>query len=394
MATAAAATPATTPPIRVERRIPGLYGAVGDYPPLGHRMPDAGTLAGGGRREAGGCHTHSMRIDHYLTPGPLAGVADDVRRAVRLGFGGVMAAETNHDPFLALTAAAGAAPGIEVGTAVAVAFARSPMTLAHAAWDLADLTGGRFLLGLGTQIRPHVVGRFSMPWSAPVSRMREFIAALRAIWSAWQHSEPLRFRGDHYRFTLMTPFFDPGPIQWPDVPVLLAAVGPGMCRLVGEAADGIHVHPFHTRRYLDEVVRPAIASGAARAGRDPASVTTVATLFVVTGRDEAEMRRAADAARQRIAFYASTPAYRGVLDLHDWDVGEELTARSKQGRWEEMASLVDDEMLATVAVVAPPDRLAAAIRDRCDGAVDRLGFVMAEDLPDDDLAGLVEAVRA
>lgn len=335
-----------------------------------------------------------MRLDHYLTPGPLGAVADEARRAARLGFDGVMAAETSHDPFLALTAAAGAVPGMEMGTAVAVAFARSPMTVAHAAWDLADLTGGRFLLGLGTQIRPHVVGRFSMPWSAPVPRMREFIAALRAIWATWQKGEPLRFRGDHYRFTLMTPFFDPGPIDRPEIPVLLAAVGPAMCRLAGEAADGIHVHPFHTRRYLEEVVGPAIAQGAERAARDPEAVTRVATLFVVTGHDVEEMARAAADARRRIAFYASTPAYKGVLDLHGWDVGEDLHSMSKQGRWEEMAGIVDDAMLETIAVVAPPEELADAIRERCEGMVDRVGLVVGEVLDDEEMAELVGALSA
>ncbi|HSM01665.1 MAG TPA: TIGR03617 family F420-dependent LLM class oxidoreductase, partial [Acidimicrobiia bacterium] len=322
-------------------------------------------------------------------PGPLAGVAHEARKAARLGFDGVMAAETSHDPFLALTAAAGAVPGMELGTAVAVAFARSPMTVAHAAWDLADMTGGRFLLGLGTQIRAHVVGRFSMPWSAPVPRMREFIAALRAIWSSWQGGQPLRFRGDHYRLSLMTPFFDPGPIDHPDVPVLLAAVGPAMCRLAGEVADGIHLHPFHTRRYLDEVIAPAIVEGAGRSGRRPEAVTRVATLFVVTGHDEEEMRRSKADARRRIAFYASTPAYRSILDLHGWDVGEDLNAMSKQGRWEEMAGLVDDEMLATVAVVAPPERLAEAIRRRCEDVVDRLGLMTGDALDEEETAELV-----
>jgi probable F420-dependent oxidoreductase len=316
-----------------------------------------------------------VRLDHYLEPGPIRGVADEVRRARDLGFDGIMAAETSHDPFLALTVAATEARDLELGTAVAVAFARSPMTLAYSAWDLAALSGGRFLLGLGTQIRPHIVGRFSMPWAEPVPRMREFIAALRAIWSAWQEGEPLRFKGEHYRFVLMTPFFDPGPLERPGLPVYLAAVGPAMCRLVGETGDGIHIHPFHTRRYLEDTVLPAIAAGARRSGRDPSAVTRVATLFVVTGRDEAAMARSAAAARRRIAFYASTPAYRKVLETDGWDVGEELTAMTKRGEWDRMGSLIDDEMLGAVAVVAPPEGLAAAIRERCDGMVDRLGLV-------------------
>jgi len=346
----------------------------------------------GGRPSAVWWQTVLVLVDHYLTPGPLSGVAGEVRRARRLGFRGVMAAETSHDPFLALAVAAREAPGLELGTAVAVAFARSPMTLAHSAWDLAALTEGRFLLGLGTQIRPHIVGRFSMPWSAPVPRLREFVAALRSIWAAWQHGEPLRFRGEHFRFSLMTPFFDPGPIEHADVPVALAAVGRAMCRLVGEVGDGIHIHPLHTRRYLEGVVFPEIVKGAARSGRDPAAVTRIATLFAVTGRDESAMKQSADGVKRRIAFYASTPAYRGVLDAHGWEVGEALTAMTKRGEWDQMASLIDDEMLATLAVVAPPEGLARAIRERCAGTIDRLGLVFGagDELTEDERGVLVE----
>jgi probable F420-dependent oxidoreductase len=331
-----------------------------------------------------------MRLDHYLAADRIGSVADEAHRARSLGFDGVMAAETSHDPFLALTVTATAEPDLDLGTAVAVAFARSPMTIAYSAWDLADLSQGRFLLGLGTQIRPHIVGRFSMPWGEPVPRMREFIAALRAIWRSWQHGDSLRFTGEHYRFSLMTPFFNPGPIAHPDVPIYLAAVGPAMCRLVGEAADGIHIHPFHTRRYIEETVGPAIVVGAVRRGRDPAAVTRVATLFVVTGRDAGEMERSAAAVRNRIAFYASTPAYRAVLDLHGWAIGDELTAMSKRGEWSMMGALVDDEMLETVAVVAPIDRIVQAIEERCEGTVDRLGLVFGEEPPEGELARLIE----
>jgi probable F420-dependent oxidoreductase len=188
----------------------------------------------------------------------------------------------------------------------------------------------------------------------------------------------------------MTPFFNPGPIAHPDVPIYLAAVGPAMCRLVGEAADGIHIHPFHTRRYIEETVGPAIVVGAVRRGRDPAAVTRVATLFVVTGRDAGEMERSAAAVRNRIAFYASTPAYRAVLDLHGWAIGDELTAMSKRGEWSMMGALVDDEMLETVAVVAPIDRIVQAIEERCEGTVDRLGLVFGEEPPEGELARLIE----
>lgn len=333
-----------------------------------------------------------MRLDRYLASDRIGTVGREAHRARRVGFHGVMAAETSHDPFLALAVASTTEPDLELGTAVAVAFARSPMTVAHSSWDLADMSGGKFRLGLGTQIRPHIVGRFSMPWSEPVPRMREYIASLRSIWAAWQNGEPLRFKGDHYRFSLMTPFFDPGPIEHPGVPVYLAAVGPAMCRLVGEAADGIHIHPFHTRRYLEDTVGPAIAAGAARTSRDPAAVTRVATLFVVTGSDGRAMERSAAIVRNRIAFYASTPAYRAVLDTHGWEIGDELTAMSKRGEWSAMGSMVDDEILSTVAVVAPPDRVAQAIKERCAGTVDRLGLIFGEEPDEDELARLVEEV--
>jgi probable F420-dependent oxidoreductase len=317
-----------------------------------------------------------VQIDLFHPPG-AGDPAEAAVRAASSGFGGFWMPETNHDPFLPLAVAAAEGAELRLGTSIAVAFARSPMTLAHTAWDLAAATDGRFVLGLGSQIEAHVAGRFSMPWSAPVARMRDFVGALRAIWRTWQTGERLRYRGDHYRHVIMTPFFDPGPIEHPAIPVHLAAVGPGMARLVGEVADGIHIHPFHTPRYLDEVVVPAIAEGAARAGRDPSDVEVVVPLFVVTGPDEEALHERADVVRSQIAFYASTPAYRRVLDLHGWDVGERLTAMSKRGEWEQMAALVSDEMLRTVAVVATHDELATAVADRAPSKADRIGLYPA-----------------
>ena len=336
-----------------------------------------------------------MHVDLFA-PLQGTGLAGLAARAEDAGFDGFWTAEVNHDPFLPLAIAADRGVSLTLGTAISVAFARSPMTLAHTTWDLAAATGGRFVLGLGTQIRAHVVGRFAMPWSAPVDRMRDFVGALRAIWSAWQNGERLRYRTDNYRLSLMTPFFDPGPIDHPDVPIYLAAVGPGMARLVGEVADGIHVHPFHTRRYLEEVVAPAIAAGAEGAGRKPESVTLAAPLFVVTGRDDADVARAAAVARSQIAFYASTPAYAPVLETHGWDVGERLNAMSKKGEWKAMAELIDDEMLRDVAVVAAPDRVAAAIVDRCRGMIGRVGLYPAGPLDalDPQWLEIVAAVRS
>ncbi len=314
-----------------------------------------------------------MKIDYYLEDSSLGAVAEQAARARAIGFDGVFTADTAHDPFLRVMAAASAAPDVEVGTSVAVAFARSPMVVAQTAWDLASFTGGRFLLGLGTQVKPHIERRFSMPWGRPVERMAEFIGALRAIWDAWQNGTRLRFRGEHYSLTLMTPFFDPGPIAHPEVPVHVAGVGPRMSRLAGEICDGYHVHPFHTVRYLREVTLPAMRKGADAAERSLDRVEMATPVMVVTGRDESQMDEARSGVRQQIAFYASTPAYRRVLDTHGWDFGAALAALATRGRWEEMADLIPDEVVAQVAVEAPVDRLGSAIRARYEGLADRVG---------------------
>lgn len=325
-----------------------------------------------------------MQVDCFHPPGAIDG-GSAAARAAAAGYRGFWTSEASHDPFLPLAVAAASDHDLVLGTSIAVAFARSPMTLAHTAWDLAAATEGRFVLGLGTQVRAHVTARFGMPWSAPVPRMREYVTVLRAIWHSWQTGDRLRHRGEHYRHTLMTPFFDPGPIEKPAIPIHLAAVGPGMARLVGEVADGIHVHPFHTNSYLDEVVLPAIGRGAAAAGRDPSRIEMVAALFVVTGEDDAAVARSAAGARRQIAFYASTPAYAGVLEAHGWDVGERLTLMSKRGDWDAMAGLIDDDMLHRVAVVAPFDGLATAISERAGSRIDRLGLYSAGGLdPFDD----------
>ncbi len=333
-----------------------------------------------------------MKVDYLLPAVPLSTGRSLARRAARLGYRGLFTADTSHDPFLPLAVAAEAAPELELGTAIAVAFARSPMTTAMTAWDLAELSGGRFMLGLGTQVKAHVTRRFSMPWGSPGPRLREYILALRAIWKAWQEGAPLRFRGDFYQLTLMTPFFDPGPISHPHVPVFIAGVGPYMCRLAGELCDGFHVHPFHTARYLDEVVLPRMAEGAAAAGRSLDNVERAVGAFVVTGRNADEMAAARAYVRQQIAFYASTPAYRGVLELHDWDFGEKLTAMSKRGEWEAMGGVVPDEVVDEVAVVAPLDELGAALRERYEGRVQRLAFYAIEgmlQLSEEEWIGLV-----
>jgi probable F420-dependent oxidoreductase len=326
-----------------------------------------------------------------------AGAADAARRAADLGYDGFFTAETAHDPFIPLAFAAQAAPSLELGTAIAVAFPRSPMVTAQVAWDLAALSGGRFILGLGTQVKPHMVHRFSVPWTAPGPRLREYVLALRAIWDAFQNGVPLRFRGEHYRFALLTPFFDPGPIEHGSVPVAIAGVGPYLSRLAGELCDGFHVHPFHTVRYLDEVVLPNIRAGATAAGRSPDDCARIASVFVVTGRDEREAAAALAAVKGQIAFYASTPSYRPVLDVHGWDFGDTLTQMSRRGEWSAMADVIPDEVVHEVAVVAPPDRLGAAIRARYGDRLQRVGYYtsaqLAADLPDETWAAIVAATK-
>ncbi|TGD85953.1 LLM class F420-dependent oxidoreductase [Mycolicibacterium sp. CH28] len=303
----------------------------------------------------------------------LAGVAGAAREAERLGYDGCWTAEINHDPFLPLTLAAEHTTNVEIGTSIAVAFARNPMTVANVGWDLQEYSQGRMLLGLGTQIKPHIEKRFSMPWSHPVQRMGEFVVALRAIWDCWHDGTKLSFDGDFYSHRLMTPMFTPEPQPFGSPKVFIAAVGELMTEKCGEVADGLIAHAFTTTRYLDEVTLPALSRGMAKSGRPRDEFQVMAPVFVVTGSEEPELAAAAAGARKQIAFYASTPAYRTVLELHGWgDLQTELHRLSIEGQWDTMATLIDDEILEAFAVVAPVDRLAAALRTRCDGVIDRV----------------------
>ncbi|HLM07223.1 MAG TPA: TIGR03617 family F420-dependent LLM class oxidoreductase [Blastococcus sp.] len=316
-----------------------------------------------------------MLLDAALLSTGIDDVGATARDLEARGYAGVWASEVDHDPFLPLLTAGQATTRLQVGTAIAVAFARSPMTLAMTAHDLQRYTRGRFVLGLGTQVRAHVERRFSMPWSAPADRMREYIAALRAIWSAWQDGTRLRFEGTHYRHTLMTPMFAPAAHEWGAPPVHLAAVGPVMTRLAGEVADGLLVHGFTTERYLRERTLPALAEGLVLAGRAREELTVSLPGLVVSGRTDAERAEAAAAVKATIAFYGSTPAYRPVLELHGWDaLADELHALSvgrREDKWTAMRDLVDDEVLATFAVVADPGDVAARVRERFAGLLDR-----------------------
>ena len=317
-----------------------------------------------------------MLVDSGV-PGDLQRVPSGARRAEEAGYDGVWSAETGHDPFLPLLLAAEHTERVELGTGIAVAFARNPMTLALQANDLNQYSKGRFILGLGSQIKPHIEKRYSMPWSHPAPRMRELILAMRAIWASWNEGTKLDFRGDFYTHTLMTPFFNPGPNQHGTPRVFLAAVGTRMTEVAGEVADGMLVHGFTTERYLREVTLPAIERGLERGGRSRSDFQLSYPAFVVTGTNDEEMTRADEAVRRQIAFYGSTPAYRGVLEAHGWgDLQTGLNSLSKQGKWEEMGRMIDDQVLEAFAVVAEPRHLAGRLRDRFSGVVDRLSFYM------------------
>ena len=311
-----------------------------------------------------------LKVDGGI-PNQLARAAEAAGALERDGYDGGWTAETSHDPFLPLLLAAEHTSRLELGTNIAVAFARNPMIVANIGWDLQTYSKGRFILGLGTQIQPHIEKRFSMPWSHPAPRMREFVAALQAIWSAWQDGTKLRFEGDFYTHKIMTPMFAPEPLAHPVPKVFIAAVGPAMTEMCGEVADGHLGHPFVSRRYLDEVTMPALERGMRRAGRDRSAFELSAEVMVATGENDAELKTATDAARKQIAFYGSTPAYRKVLELHGWgDLQTELHRLSLEGEWDAMGSLIDDDMLNAFAVVGPVDTVAGALRSRCEGAVD------------------------
>jgi probable F420-dependent oxidoreductase len=319
-----------------------------------------------------------MKLDEMTYGQPLATTAASVTAARERGYDGWFVSETTHDPFLAAAVAGQVSGAMQVGTAIAVAFPRSPMHVAYAAHDLQALTGGRFVLGLGSQIKPHIEKRFSTEWSKPAARMREYVLALRVIWDAWRTGEKLAFRGEFYRHTLMTPFFTPEDHGHPDPAVWLAAVGPLMTRVTGEVADGLLAHAFTTARYLEEVTLPNLLEGAAAAGRDRGDLEVVLPVFVVTGASE-EHRAASEAmVRGQLAFYGSTPAYRGVLELHGWgDLHEQLHAASVADRWAEMPAMIPDEVLETFAVVADPAEVGTAVRVRYGGLADRISLSSA-----------------
>jgi probable F420-dependent oxidoreductase len=293
------------------------------------------------------------------------------------GYSGIWMAEAAHDPFLPLLRASSTTSRVELGTSIAVAFARSPMTVAVTANDLHRDSGGRFVLGLGSQIEAHITKRFSMPWSKPAARMREYVQALRAVWAAWNDGTRLNFRGDFYAHTLMTPFFTPPPNPWGPPKIFLAGVGERMTEVAGEVADGFICHAFTTERYLRERTIPALARGRAAVGKTMEGFEIAGPSFVVTGADEKEMAAADVAIRRQIAFYGSTAAYRPVLEQHGWGhLQDELNALAKAGRWDDMGTVIDDEVLDAFAVVAEPEQIGPELHRRYGDVVQRISLYL------------------
>jgi probable F420-dependent oxidoreductase len=330
-----------------------------------------------------------MRVLTTLPQADLRRTAEAAKAAEAAGYDGLLTMENKHDPFLAHAIAAVNTDRIELGTSVAIAFPRSPMVVANASWDLQVASRGRFVLGIGPQIRPHNERRFSVPWTAPAPRLREYVQALRAIWTTWEKGEKLDFRGRHYTFTLMPPYFMPPSFGQRMVPITLAAVGEHSLRLAGEVADGVRLHGFCTRRYLEEQIIPKLHEGMARTGRDRAHFEITGGGFVATGADEAATAKMFEVVRGRVAFYGSTPGYWGVLDLHGLgDLGRELNAMSKAGKWNEMAGIVPDDVVHLFAAVGTHREIAARIAERFGGLSDALNLRAdssgaGEDVPPD-----------
>jgi probable F420-dependent oxidoreductase len=325
-----------------------------------------------------------LDLTYHDDPAGITRVARAIEE--RGGVGALYVPEGAHDAFVYLTLAAVETDRLRLGTSIALAFARSPMAMAYPAYDLQRLSNGRLVLGLGSQIKPHIERRFSMPWSRPAERMREYIAALRAIWHTWQTGDTLDFRGDFYTHTLMPPLFNPGPLDGPSPEIWLAGVGPRMVEVAGAAADGFICHPLLSRSYLANALLPALSAGRAASGSGR-PFTTAAMAMVTTGRTQEAYTAAIAGTKRQIGFYASTPAYKPVLDHHGWgDLHGEAHAMTKQGRWAELGDLVDDEMLMTLAVVGELDQVGDAMRERFGGLADRV--ILSIPYAADDMLGL------
>ncbi len=328
-----------------------------------------------------------FKVDTGIYSARLEEVPGQAKRAEALGYDGLNVAETAHDAFLPLVLAAEHTERIQVGTSVAIAFPRSPMVTAMMAWDLQRFSKGRLILGLGTQVKGHNERRFSVKWSPPAPRIREYVLALKAIWHTFQTGEPLNFVGEHYTFTLMTPNFNPGPIEHPHIPVHIAAVNARNAQVAGEVCDGIKLHGFTTPKYTQEVLLPAIMRGLQKSGRSREQFEICGGGFIATGRTWSEVEQAVQLVKQQISFYGSTRTYQPVFEVHGWgDLTPRLHEMSLQGKWAEMPSLISDEVVKEFAVVAPYDQVAAAIRERYQGWCDRISLMANARTPEDEEA--------
>ena len=316
-----------------------------------------------------------FRVLYHLNTSNLNGVAEEAKWAESLGYDGLCTEDAAHDPFLPLMIAASTTSRVTLETRVAIAFPRSPMVLAYTARDLQDFSGGRFRLGLGTQVKGHIQRRFSTEWSSPGPRIREYVQSVRAIWDAWDTGERLAFHGDHYNFSLMTPFFSPGKSGQPAPPVFISAVNPYNCRVAGEVCDGVALHPLTSVKYLKEIIQPNIAAGAAKAGRDPKSINLSNSAFVVTGPNQAAIDAKKEAVKKQIAFYCSTRSYSKILEVHGFeDLGLWLHEMSLKQQWDQMAELITDEILDAFAVVGGYGEIPGLMKERFDGLIDEVVF--------------------
>ena len=335
-----------------------------------------------------------MKVDAEIavaSPGEAAALA---AKAEEYGFDCLWVNETKHDPFVQIALAAGSTRKIELGTSIALAFTRSPTTLAYTAWDLQSVSKGRFILGLGSQVKGHIERRFGMRWEPPAPKMKDVVLALRSVWGSWQTGTRLDYNGRFFRLDLMTPFFTPGPIEHPAIPVYIAAVNEGMCRVGGMVADGIHVHPLHTAKYLREVVLPAIAEGASKASRKKEDISVAASVFAAVGGNESEVEAVKEAMRQQIAFYASTRSYKKVLELHGWgDIGERLRSLSLKGEWGAMGREVTDDMLDEFVVQGSWSEIGSIVGKKYGGMIDRVRMYVPFD-GDEKWRTLVNGFRA
>lgn len=318
-----------------------------------------------------------MKVETIIAA-DMAQAAAGAQRAEALGYDGVLTPETGHDPFLPLAIAAEHTSQITLATAVAIAFPRSPMVTAQIAWDMQKFTNGRFLLGLGTQVKGHNIRRYGTPWdSGPGPRLREYILMMRAIWDSWQHGSRPSFKGEHYEYTLMTPAFNPGPIAHPHIPVYISAVNVYNCRLAGEVCDGLRLHGFNTPKYLHDVILPAVEQGAKKAGRSLSDIDIAGLGFIITGRSAEEITRNAGPVRRQISFYASTPSYQPVMEIHGWsDVGARLIEMSKRGEWAAMAELITDDMLEEFCTIATYEELVSKLLKHYGGATSRAALAI------------------